>query len=122
MRSFSRTERSGSLVSRDHEDLGRVTEKAIKTSKDAIKISFRDIDYKVQVADPNRATTGQRHKHLHVLKKCTGALFPGQTHFIMGASGAGKTSLLNVLSDRIGLKKGDKLTGEIKFNDRYKLN
>jgi ABC-type multidrug transport system ATPase subunit len=40
----------------------------------------------------------------------------------MGASGAGKTSLLNVLSDRIGLKKGDKLAGEIKFNDRYKLN
>lgn len=30
--------------------------------------------------------------------------------------------MLNVLSDRIGLKTGDKLTGEIKFNDRYKLN
>jgi ABC-type lipoprotein export system ATPase subunit len=26
---------------------------------------------------------------------------PGQTLFIMGASGAGKTSLLNLLSDRI---------------------
>jgi ABC-type lipoprotein export system ATPase subunit len=31
----------------------------------------------------------------------------------MGASGAGKTSLLNVLSDRIGVKPGDELTGEI---------
>ena len=40
----------------------------------------------------------------------------------MGASGAGKTSLLNVLSDRIGLKNGDSLTGEIKYNDRYNLN
>jgi ABC-type transport system involved in cytochrome bd biosynthesis fused ATPase/permease subunit len=40
----------------------------------------------------------------------------------MGASGAGKTSLLNVLSDRIGIKQGDSLTGEIKFNDRYQLN
>ena len=77
MRSFSKSERSGSLVSKDHDDLHRVTEKAVKTTKDAIKISFRDIDYKVQVADPNRATTGQRHKHLHVLKKCSGVLFPG---------------------------------------------
>lgn len=49
-------------------------------------------------------------------------LLPGQTHYIMGASGAGKTSLLNVLSDRIGLKPGDSLAGEIKFNDRYKLD
>ena len=36
----------------------------------------------------------------------------------MGASGAGKTSLLNVLSDRILLKKGwATLTGSLKFND-----
>lgn len=39
----------------------------------------------------------------------------------MGASGAGKTSLLNALSDRIGLKRGDSLTGDIMLNDRYKL-
>jgi ABC-type multidrug transport system ATPase subunit len=56
------------------------------------------------------------------LKNCSGVLFPGQTHFIMGASGAGKTSLLNVLSDRIGLKQGDSLSGDIKLNDRYTLN
>jgi ABC-type multidrug transport system ATPase subunit len=41
--------------------------------------------------------------------------------YIMGASGAGKTSLLNALCDRIGLKRGDSLTGEIRLNDRYKL-
>ena len=40
----------------------------------------------------------------------------------MGASGAGKTSLLNVLSDRIGLKPGDSLSGDIKLNDKYNLN
>lgn len=39
----------------------------------------------------------------------------------MGASGAGKTSLLNMLSDRIGLKEGDSKSGEIKFNDQYEL-
>ena len=58
-------------------------------------------------------------KDLHILKDCSGVLLPGITHFIMGPSGAGKTSLLNVLSDRIGLKRGDSLKGDIKYNDRY---
>ena len=40
----------------------------------------------------------------------------------MGASGAGKTSLLNLLSDRIAIKPGMSLEGEIKFNDKYDLN
>ena len=40
----------------------------------------------------------------------------------MGASGAGKTSLLNILSDRIAIKQGSKLTGEILLNDTHKLD
>ena len=40
----------------------------------------------------------------------------------MGASGAGKTSLLNILSDRIAIKQGSKLTGEILLNDAHKLD
>ncbi len=39
----------------------------------------------------------------------------------MGASGAGKTSLLNALSDRISLKRGSKLSGNILLNDQIKL-
>lgn len=39
----------------------------------------------------------------------------------MGASGAGKTSLLNAISDRIGLKRGDSLTGTVMLNDKYQL-
>ena len=39
----------------------------------------------------------------------------------MGASGAGKTSLMNVLSDRIKVDKLSVLTGETKLNDRYPL-
>jgi|TARA_B110000305_G_C19442639_1_gene642859 ABC-type multidrug transport system ATPase subunit len=37
--------------------------------------------------------------------------------FIMGASGAGKTSLLNLLSDRISLKGNSKVSGDIVVND-----
>jgi ABC-type multidrug transport system ATPase subunit len=40
----------------------------------------------------------------------------------MGASGAGKTSLLNLLSDRIGVKRGDSITGKILVNDLIPLN
>lgn len=118
------SERSGSLASREHEDLNRVSEVAVQNTKDAIKISFKNINYEVRVRNnaQERRESGQTYKQLKILKNCSGVLFPGQTHFIMGASGAGKTSLLNVLSDRIGLKQGDSLTGDINFNDRYKLN
>lgn len=40
----------------------------------------------------------------------------------MGASGAGKTSLLNRLSDRIAVKAGDSLTGSVTFNDKHQLD
>jgi hypothetical protein len=40
----------------------------------------------------------------------------------MGASGAGKTSLLNILSDRISLNNGDILKNEIYLNDTVRVN
>ena len=36
----------------------------------------------------------------------------------MGASGAGKTSLLNILSDRMSAGRGNSRSGSIKFNDK----
>lgn len=39
----------------------------------------------------------------------------------MGASGAGKTSLLNILSDRITTGKGGKVKGKILINDSVEL-
>ena len=47
---------------------------------------------------------------------------PGQTLYIMGASGAGKTSLLNIISDRITVNKGDVLNKEIYLNDTVGVN
>jgi ABC-type multidrug transport system ATPase subunit len=40
----------------------------------------------------------------------------------MGASGAGKTSLLNMLSDRISLKDGATCSGKVMINDSVPLN
>ena len=39
----------------------------------------------------------------------------------MGASGAGKTSLMNALSDRISTGEGNRLTGKITVNDTTPL-
>ena len=39
----------------------------------------------------------------------------------MGSSGAGKTSLLNILSDRVTDKKGTKLSGNVLINDTLPL-
>jgi ABC-type multidrug transport system ATPase subunit len=52
-----------------------------------------------------------------ILKKVSGFAPPGQTTYIMGSSGAGKTSLLNMLADRISTKDKVKLSGSIMFND-----
>ena len=41
--------------------------------------------------------------------------------YIMGASGAGKTSLLNILSDRIAPNKGSKIRGKVLINDSIEL-
>lgn len=46
---------------------------------------------------------------------------PGHTLYIMGASGAGKTSLLNLLSDRISRKDGGTVSGEVMVNDSIPL-
>ena len=56
------------------------------------------------------------------MKSSSGVAFPGETLYIMGSSGAGKTSLLNILSDRISLKNGATVTGDIKINDSLTLN
>ena len=55
-------------------------------------------------------------KRKNILHGLTGYAKPGQLMAIMGASGSGKTSFLNVLGQRLGLSPGCKMTGEIKVN------
>ena len=43
---------------------------------------------------------------------------PGELVAILGPSGSGKTSLLNALSQRLGLSAGSFLNGEVSINGR----
>lgn len=46
-----------------------------------------------------------------IVKDCSGYAAPGIATYIMGSSGAGKTSLLNILSDRVALINKARLSG-----------
>lgn len=53
-----------------------------------------------------------------ILSNVTGYAKPKEMISIMGASGSGKTSLLNVLAQRLALTPGSNLGGEVKCNNR----
>jgi len=59
-----------------------------------------------------------KHK---IIKGVSGHAYPGQTLYIMGSSGAGKTSLLNIISDRISASRGNRISGKVLINDEVPL-
>lgn len=62
--------------------------------------------------------TGNKKVATDILKQVSGYALPGQTLYIMGASGAGKTSLLNLISDRASTKNGTTISGEVLINNK----
>lgn len=95
-------------------------------NKKPIKLSWNNVFYEVDVltseeerlADP---TLG-RIKRQQIVKNVSGFAPPGQATYIMGSSGAGKTSLLNILADRVSTKGNVKISGSITFNDTIAVN
>ena len=59
---------------------------------------------------------GKSRKDPRVLKSLRGTADPGEVVAIIGASGCGKTSLLNVLSGRIVSMNGHEVTGKFTIN------
>ena len=99
--------------------------KGIKASKMPVKIVWKDVKFSARVPDTGikKARCGKAPmKTLDILKRCSGSAMPGQVTYIMGASGAGKTSLLNVISDRMSSSSGNSISGDIKINDSTTLN
>ena len=63
-------------------------------------MTWNYINYEVTLKRATKEGKSWSEKKRIVNNAC-GYAIPGETLFIMGASGAGKTSLLNILSDRI---------------------
>jgi ABC-type multidrug transport system ATPase subunit len=88
-----------------------------------IKLTFENLEYEVNVTQSVKEgkTTGKRSTTQKIVKGASGYANPGHTLYIMGASGAGKTSFLNLLSDRISLKGGARVSGKVLVNDSIPL-
>jgi ABC-type multidrug transport system ATPase subunit len=86
------------------------------TSRQKIDIVFQDIEYSVK-----DHSTGQIK---HILRGVSGQVKSGQVLAIMGASGAGKSTFMNILSGQIQKKDPNStLKGEVLYNGReYSLN
>lgn len=92
--------------------------------RDPIKLSWDNIRFEVEVRQSKEeiAATGMQYRRQEIVKGATGFASPGQATYIMGASGAGKTSLLNILSDRVKMINKATISGTIVFNDEMPLD
>ncbi|TYI55095.1 hypothetical protein E1A91_D11G116800v1 [Gossypium mustelinum] len=82
-----------------------------------ISISFEDVQYFVDTPKKLREQVCPQ-KRLQLLQDITGAFRPGILTALMGVSGAGKTTLMDVLSGR---KTGGSIEGEIRIGGYPKV-
>ena len=103
-----------------------MVEKAIELCKVPIKLTWDDIKFEAEVkttaVEREQNTKLGQTKRLEIVKGVSGFAAPGQATYIMGSSGAGKTSLLNILADRVTSAGATWLSGNIKFNDEIPVN
>ena len=55
-------------------------------------------------------------EYVPILRNVSGYAKSGECLAIMGGSGAGKSTMLNIISGRFGASSNVKLTGEVKLN------
>uniref|UniRef100_A0A2N9E6E2 ABC transporter domain-containing protein n=1 Tax=Fagus sylvatica TaxID=28930 RepID=A0A2N9E6E2_FAGSY len=83
----------------------------------SLTISFKDVQYFVDTP-PEMREMGFSEKKLQLLSDITGAFRPGILTALMGVSGAGKTTLMDVLSGR---KTGGTIEGDIRIGGYPKV-
>lgn len=72
-----------------------------KRQDEQVDFRFRDVRFSVEVSKAKAAIMGEKAGVKEILKGVSGAVESGQILAIVGASGAGKTSLLDVLVGKV---------------------
>jgi len=92
-------------------DIQRMQDGIPKTVRDGPSAMTEELKTQFRLANvtlPQKAGLPANKKQ--ILHGLSGFAKPGQLMAVMGASGSGKTSLLNVLGQRLGLAKSDAMT------------
>jgi ABC-type multidrug transport system ATPase subunit len=104
------------------ETSGQVTKMRSMRSKDErVVITWHNITFQTVLKDPSKSTfLNTAYKTKNILNGLNGRAASGELLAILGPTGCGKTSLLNVLAARIPLggSSANKLTGTIMFNGK----
>jgi len=87
-----------------------------------LQVIFKDLDFRVQVPKPTE--NGRRRKFLEkrdliekrIINNINGVFTPGRLTAVMGASGSGKTSLLNLVAGQAGQTKNAIVSGAVIIN------
>ncbi|XP_061351426.1 pleiotropic drug resistance protein 3-like isoform X1 [Gastrolobium bilobum] len=103
-------------------DISRTSKETQSTGKmvlpfEPLTITFKDVQYFVDTP-PEMKKHGSNEKKLQLLRDITGAFRPGILSALMGVSGAGKTTLMDVLSGR---KTGGIIEGDIRIGGYPKV-
>lgn len=98
-------------ISNNHKPKHHVTSLNSLCAGDKAYFGWSDVSFKLSAK-----AVGRSKKDPRVLKSQKGTAVPGEVVAIMGASGCGKTSLLNVLSGRIVSMNGHEVTGSFSIN------
>jgi ABC-type multidrug transport system ATPase subunit len=101
-----------------------MTKNVCQRAHNPVKLTWSNIDQNVEVESRDASEghpKGTKYKK-QIINDATGYAMPGQALFIMGASGSGKTSLLNILAERFQDQAGLEVKGDIIVNDTLKFD
>ena len=90
-----------------------------RSSSEKIVLEWKDVEFSVHVKDSKRSTSFKSiFQERKILNKCSGKTESGRMLAIMGPTGCGKTSLMNVLAARVAGKgsENQSLKGSILVN------
>jgi ATP-binding cassette subfamily G (WHITE) protein 2 len=88
-----------------------------------VRIVWKDINYSILAKDPKKSTFIKPvYTNKRILQDINGQVESGTLLAIMGPTGCGKTSLLNVLAARLSSvgKESSQLTGDVFVNGKLR--